>query len=112
MVVSNTSPLNYLVLCEAVEVLPKLYGRIVIPHGVQLELSSHDAPLAVRNVINNPPAWLSVRPCLIPDTSLPLDSGEIEAICLAAEIRADALIIDDAEARKVGREPGFSSSAP
>jgi predicted nucleic acid-binding protein len=31
VIVSDTTPLNYLVLIEAVEVLPRLYGRILIP---------------------------------------------------------------------------------
>ena len=31
VVISDTSPLNYLVLIGQTEVLPKLYGEVVIP---------------------------------------------------------------------------------
>ena len=30
-VVSDTSPLHYLVECEAIEILPKLFGEVLIP---------------------------------------------------------------------------------
>ncbi len=31
-IVADTTPLNYLVLIEAIEILPQLYGRVLIPH--------------------------------------------------------------------------------
>lgn len=30
VVIADTSPLNYLILVNAVEVLPRLYGRVMI----------------------------------------------------------------------------------
>jgi predicted nucleic acid-binding protein len=39
VVVADTSPLNYLILIEALDLLPRLYGRIVIPVEVLNELS-------------------------------------------------------------------------
>ena len=41
--VSDTSPLNYLVLIEAVEVLPALFGRVVVPPAVIEELQAQGA---------------------------------------------------------------------
>lgn len=38
LVVADTSPLNYLILIEAIQVLPRLYGRIVIPTEVFREV--------------------------------------------------------------------------
>jgi hypothetical protein len=38
IVVSDTSPLNYLVLIEAERFLPDLFGRVVIPPAVLAEL--------------------------------------------------------------------------
>ena len=32
--VSDTSPLNYLILIELQDVLPKLFGRVLIPEAV------------------------------------------------------------------------------
>lgn len=44
MVVSDTSPINYLILTEYVAVLHELYGQIVIPGKVFDELSSTGLP--------------------------------------------------------------------
>ena len=38
VVVADTSPLNYLVLIEAIDLLPRLYGTIIIPAEVLDEL--------------------------------------------------------------------------
>ena len=47
VVVADTSPLNYLILIEALDLLPRLYGRIVIPVEVLNELSDDGAPRRV-----------------------------------------------------------------
>ena len=41
IVISDTSPLNYLILIECIDVLPQLYGRVVIPEGVLAEGGSN-----------------------------------------------------------------------
>lgn len=38
IVVADTSPINYLVLIEEIGILPKMYGRVVIPHTVREDL--------------------------------------------------------------------------
>jgi predicted nucleic acid-binding protein len=48
IVVSDTSPLNYLLLCGAADVLPRLFGRVIVPRAVLAELGSDDAPPIVR----------------------------------------------------------------
>ena len=35
IVVADTSPINYLVLIKEIEILPKLYGKVVIPQTVR-----------------------------------------------------------------------------
>ena len=40
VVVSDATPLNYLVLINAVEVLPRLFSAVLIPPAVAAELSS------------------------------------------------------------------------
>lgn len=54
-VVSNTSPLCYLVLIEHIDVLPALFGEVIIPEGVILELKDKGAPEAVRQWLVSPP---------------------------------------------------------
>ena len=44
IVISDTSPINYLILIECVDVLPESYGRVVIPEGVFEELQRQSTP--------------------------------------------------------------------
>ncbi len=37
-IVADTSPLNYLVLIQAVDILPNLYRKVLIPPAVKAEL--------------------------------------------------------------------------
>jgi predicted nucleic acid-binding protein len=48
IVVADTSPINYLILIEAIEVIPKLYRRAVLPQAVYDELLQPSAPAAVQ----------------------------------------------------------------
>jgi hypothetical protein len=38
VVVADTSPLNYLVLIDSVDILPQLFGRVIVPVEVVAEL--------------------------------------------------------------------------
>lgn len=40
VVVSDATPLNYLVLIDAIGVLPRLYSSVLIPSAVATELSN------------------------------------------------------------------------
>jgi predicted nucleic acid-binding protein len=48
MVVSNTSPLNYLILINQIDLLRQLYGRVLIPPSGLDELRAPETPEAVR----------------------------------------------------------------
>ena len=93
IVVADTSPLSYLVLIGHVDVLPQLYGRVVMPAGVASELRDSRSPEAVRTWASAPPDWLEVRSVQVPaDAGLDaVDSGEAEAIVLAEGNRPDVL---------------------
>jgi predicted nucleic acid-binding protein len=39
IVAADTSPLNYLILINEIEMLPKLYGTVIVPPSVRDELS-------------------------------------------------------------------------
>jgi predicted nucleic acid-binding protein len=97
VIVSDTTPLNYLILIEAVQVLPALYKGVLIPRTVQYELSHAAAPDVVRAWIANPPDWLRVE--LVESPALPalsgLDPGEREAILLAKKHPDGLLLIDE-----------------
>ena len=99
LIVSNTSPVNYLVLIGAIEVLPALHQRVVIPEAVWEELRVPATPVSVRAWIENPPAWLEIRrPHSSPDEHLSrLGKGERDAILLAQELHS-TLLIDEVRA--------------
>jgi predicted nucleic acid-binding protein len=85
-------------------VLPKLYGRILVPPSVSAELKDLHAPERVRQWIGDPPVWLEVRaPAYQPDAGLlqvRLGPGERDAIMLAQELGADEVIIDEWRGRR------------
>lgn len=99
LVVADTGPLNYLVLIEAIDVLPRLFQQILVPAAVFDELAHAAAPASVRAFVAQKPAWLEVRPN--PEQSgnnaidAALDEGERAAIVLAASIGADLILMDD-----------------
>jgi predicted nucleic acid-binding protein len=109
IVVADSSPINYLILIEEIDILTKMYGRVVIPRAVREELLRPSAPEVVRNWIGQLPAWLEVHtPVNAPDASLAaLDPGERDAIMLAAELRADQLIVDDRQGRREAEKRGI-----
>lgn len=109
-VVSNTSPICYLLLIGQVDLLPTLFGRVVIPKAVRDELASEDAPEPVRSWIAQPPDWLDIRDMKAePDSGLSqLHRGEQEAILLAEELMTDLIILDEKAARQTAMERGLN----
>lgn len=103
IVVSNTSPLCYLVLTGCADILPRLYGEILTSQTVLSELRHPDAPEGVRQWCVATPEWLKVYPDPSePDESLAsLHAGERTAIRLAERVGADVLLLDDAAARSL-----------
>src|SRR5713226_7976080 len=97
VIVADTTPLNYLVLIETVDILPKLYGRVLIPPAVMAELSDLKTPKMVRAWVAQSPPWLDVIPPRTPAHSrmLQLDAGEREAIALASEQQSSLLLLDE-----------------
>jgi predicted nucleic acid-binding protein len=86
VVVADTGPIHYLVLIGHIEILPALFEKVIIPSVVHSELARAQAPDAVRNWIQAPPAWLEVytlpsRP-LDDETLEGLDNGEKAALAL------------------------------
>lgn len=101
IVVADTSPLNYLVVTGYDHLLPKLFGTILVPVAVFEELNDPNSPEQVRQWIGNLPEWLRVQPVIGFVSAIGnLGRGETEGIALAEALRADLLLIDDAEARE------------
>lgn len=107
-IVSDSSPLHYLILIGKVDLLRVLFGTIVIPRCVQEELECPGAPPAVREWFSAMPTWACVCAVVAAYPSLPLGKGESEAIYLATELHADAVLLDDKKARRIAQEHGLA----
>jgi predicted nucleic acid-binding protein len=108
-VVSNTSPLNYLVLIGHQEILPVLFGHILIPEAVWHELRSPAAPQPVKAFLETWPSWLERRiVSQVPQDLQQLDPGEREAIALAQSVGASLVLLDEKKGRQVARDLGFA----
>jgi len=106
-VVSDTSPINYLLLIGQIDLLPKLFTEVVIPAAVFEELSHRKAPSAVKSWISQLPSWARVsRPHRI-EGGLGLHLGETEAISLALELKIPAILIDERAGRTVAENRGL-----
>jgi predicted nucleic acid-binding protein len=103
IVVSDTSPVCYLVLIDGIDLLQNLYGRVIIPQAVYKELTAVGSPAKVQSWIAQHPRWIEVQSVVgEPDTELSqLDAGECAAIALAEQMRANLVILDERAARKV-----------
>ena len=109
IIVSDTSPLNYLILIDSQDVLPTLFGQIIIPQAVLNELQHAKTPEKIKDWIAAKPIWLEVRNVRVsPINKLEnLDYGEREAIFLAEELSADAILIDEKDGRREAAKLGF-----
>ncbi|MGK7903110.1 MAG: DUF3368 domain-containing protein [Hormoscilla sp.] len=109
IIISDTSPICYLLLIGEIELLPQLYGQVLIPTTVQQELADRRSPDVVREWINNPPNWLIIEN--VNDSDDPelevLDAGEKAAIMLAEDRGASLVIIDDGVGRRIARARGL-----
>ena len=113
IVVSDTSPLSGLAIVGQLPLLYGLYGQIVIPAAVAEELErggQDDSRIAQVLTLS----WLEVRQSqnllLISELrkTYQLDRGESEAISLALELKADALLIDERLGRRQASRLGLS----
>jgi len=103
IVIANTSPLLYLHQANCLDLLWKLYNRVIVPPAVVKELE-----VGAQEGVNVPNLhqlqWVEVRP-VVAAAVLPvivdLGPGESEVIALGIENPNSLLIIDDQLARKI-----------
>ena len=111
IVVSDTTPINYLILIGRIEILRELFGRVIIPHSVWEEFHNPGTPELVRSWADSSPAWFDVRQAS--ETSIRsvarLGAGEREGIALAKELNADAILMDDRKGTKEAQRQGLTT---
>ena len=108
LAVADSGPVQYLVLCEAINVVPQIYGQLVIPGAVAKELSHLHTPPRVQAWIKALPQWASVRHPIQIEPTARLGLGEREAIALACELKATQLLVDDRAARRIAVQRGLA----
>ena len=101
IVVSDTSAITSLIQIDRVELLQRMYGKVLVPHAVEQELRCAHAtmPPFIETVFVRQPS--SVTPFLSH-----LQRGEAEAIVLAMESKADVLLIDEKKGRAAALREG------
>lgn len=107
LVVSDTSPLNYLVLIGNDSLLPSLFGQVLTAPAVISEMTRPGSPEPVRVWASAPPPWLNVRAPATIEPALRLGRGEVEAISLAREVAADVVLIDERKGAQAAKSLGL-----
>ena len=82
-VVSNTSPLRYLIEIGRAELVRQIFGQVLISRGVKEELTHRSCPEMVRQWMAHTPGWLEIRDLAQasePDFARLLDQGEAQGI--------------------------------
>ena len=101
IIVADSSPLIVLLNIDHVAILPALFGQVVIPPQVEAELLQPNRPKIVREFMSQKPSGLKVIQPKKCDPIQYLYAGENAAICLAAELDAELLLIDESRGRQV-----------
>lgn len=99
-IVSNTTPIICLLKLNRLELLQRLYNQIYIPTAVFKEIEAGKAKGYYKALSKID--WINIIETQDKQAVkyfLDLDEGEAEAIVLAAEIKADLIILDE----KLGR---------
>jgi predicted nucleic acid-binding protein len=98
IVVSDTSPITALLTIGAADVLPQLFGEVVIPAAVRDELLRSHSYL---------PQYVQVKLVRnqgrVREYTQTVHLGEAEAIELARELQADHLLMDERKARALAQ---------
>ena len=110
VIIADSGPLIALARIKHLELLPTIFGRVVVPGAVFRELTEGAAEgrtgaEAVRNA-----GWIDVQhadPELTAAFSLIVDAGESEAIALAVRAPSSLLIMDDRRGRRLALDRGL-----
>lgn len=109
-VVCNTSPIINLAAVGQLDLLPRLFGTLLIPPAVRHEIVITGAGQPGAHEVATWPAFrdasISNRP-LLQSLRLQLDAGEAEAIACAIEYQPDWLLIDERRGRMIARQFGL-----
>jgi len=110
IVVSNTSPIVNLATVGHLDLLQQLYGEITIPESVYHEIVIVGSGKAGSREVQNA-TWIKARKAAnqkdVTLLEIELDRGEAESIALAAELKADLVLLDERRARRIASRLGL-----
>lgn len=111
-IVSNASPLINLARIGHLDLLPRLYGELVIPEAVWREVVLEGTGQPGAEEIKAA-SWIRVRSAtnreLVQALQQELDAGEAEAIALALQVKAEFLLMDEHLGRDTALHMGVRS---
>ena len=107
-VVADSTPCIYLARLGDLGILQKLFGRIVLPEAVWRELTVEGHLPGASEFQAGLDRWVTVQATRQADLdgimqAEKLERGEVEAIQLARELRAEALLLDEQRAVEYAR---------
>lgn len=107
IIVSDTSPIINLAIIGKLDILPTLFGKVIIPHKVFEEITIQGADMPGADVVREA-TWVEIKKCTNPELvqalKLQVDSGEAEAIVLAFELKVELLLIDERIGRQLAKD--------
>ncbi|GHU48667.1 DUF3368 domain-containing protein [Spirochaetia bacterium] len=109
IIVSDSSPLIGLAVCDKLDLLPALFDEVIIPEAVYNEVT-----VPGKRGFDTIAAWSNGKVVRIENTDFVstmianLDRGESEAIALYWEKKADYLLIDEIIGRSIARANGIN----
>lgn len=113
IIVSDTSPLSSLFLINQLDLLPAVFGKIIVPQMVMKELMVLETDFGHDLSTIHSATWLETQTATDMEAVKKyrqfLDEGESEAIVLAKELHADYLLIDDKQGRNAADHEGLTT---
>ncbi len=112
IIVSDTSPIANLILIDKLDILRLVFTHVIIPPAVDKEIRAlEDFEIDLQKYHSSD--WISIKE---PSNKLDLiklkgslDTGELEAICLAKELKANLLLIDERIGTRKAKEIGLQT---
>lgn len=112
LIVSDTTPIITLMKMGQLNILKQLYGKVLIPNAVYIELTGNEKFITEASQIMSSD-FLKVEEVdnevavtILREVS-GLDAGESEAIVMANSRKADLLVMDEHKGRSVAKKMGL-----
>jgi predicted nucleic acid-binding protein len=108
-IVSDATPLIYLAKAGKIGLLRTVFGRVIIPDEVKVEVVDRGKQLGeadsyiVEKAINDDDGWLKVLSVDVLETPIRLEPGEAAVLSLAKKLGLREVLVDEVSARAAAR---------